>query len=443
MNWYYSTGADPVGPHSEDDIANLLHSGKLNAKTLVWRKGFADWTALADTGEFAALLDAPPPPPVPSARPQATGRDTGDHPGDELLVDDRIDAPREADRLVGDDEPEPAFTLAPAAAAPALAGPWTRYFARSIDISIIATVLLTGLFLLLPLVSPQLYYQLYFVDIRALVFLAVPVALFINAIIITLCGNSLGKAIFGIRAEPIAGRPRFGFGSNLLREFRVWAQGLALGIPLLNFFTMIPAYRAVLRGAPAPYDIGTATVRAYSQSPVRRTLGMLFALALYAGITVLNGLDRAALDGLERPTSWLNPTTQITATIPAGWEYQAVAGPDGAAMPAFVNMKTGVVALFAVETANMDMAAYAAGLTQGLGANVTLGAWSMSNQPGIWTASGAMLPGGHPTTIYATQLGNQFWRIVYLDQLTTTPRVIVETEMSAALFRSAGVGVGQ
>jgi len=108
-------------------------------------------------------------------------------------------------------------------------------------------------------------------------------------------------------------------------------------------------------------------------------------------------------------------------------------------MPAFANMKTGVVALFAVETANMDMAAYTVGLTQGLSANITLGPWSMSNQPGIWTASGQMMPAGYPTTVYTTQDGNQYWRIVYLDQLTTTPRVIAEPEMSEALFRSAGV----
>lgn len=442
MNWYYSTGGDPVGPHSEDDIETLLQSGALSADTLVWRKGLAQWTALADTEEFAHLLDNAPPPPVPPARLEATRREadhrpTGDRRGDDdLLVADRVDDPRGDDRLDSDRR-----GLTATAVAPILAGPWTRYFARSIDLMIILSVLLTGLYWVLPMVSPKLALQLYFVDWRLVSVLLVPVALFLNAIVITLCGNSLGKAIFGIRAEPIDGRARFGFGGNLLREFRVWTEGLALCIPLLNLFTMVPAYRAVLRGAPAGYDIGRATVRAYSQSSVRRTLGMVFALLLYAGITTLNVMDRRAMEELARPAIWTNPTTGLETTIPGGWTYEQVTGPEGTPLHGFTRLETGLVAFFAVENmANMDMSAYLRALTQGMSANTALGNWSMSPIPGVWTASGQMAPSGYPSTVYAAQHGTQFWRVVYIDQFSKQPRVIVEPEMTAALFRSAGVG---
>jgi len=460
MDWYYSAEGAAVGPHSADEIESLFASRQITAETLVWRKGLAEWTPLADTPEFAHLIDDALPPPLPAARQQATAYAAD---GDVLVADrvgdyrpgsDRTDADEsyraddDESQRAGDDEShragddgEPAFTLAPAPAAHALAGPWTRYFARSIDISIIATVLLTGIYWVLPWVNPKLYLQVYFVDPRAMVFLLLPVVVVINAVIITLTGNSLGKAIFAIRAEPVDGRPRFGLGGNLKREFRVWAQGLGLGIPLVNIFTMVSAYRAVLAGSPAPYDTKVATVRAHSQNRLRRTLGILFGLALYAVITAVNLVDKRAIDALELPSAWTNPTTAIATTIPAGWQYEAVTGPDGTTLFGFTYMKTGLTAFLGVETAdNIDMATYTAALARGMGATTPLGNWSTASLPGVWTASGQMAPDGFPTTVYAAQTGNQFWRIVYIDQFSTTPREIIEPELTQALFRSVGVG---
>jgi hypothetical protein len=215
----------------------------------------------------------------------------------------------------------------------------------------------------------------------------------------------------------------------------------ALGIPLLNLFTMVPAYRAVLRGAPAPYDIGSATVRAYSQSPIRRTLGVLFGLALYVAITALNAVDRHAIEALEQPTSWTNPTTHLTTTLTAGWQYEPFTGPDGTTLYGFTHMKTGLLAVLGAETMpDIDMATYLRALTQGMSVNTALGNWSMSSLPGVWTASGQTAPSGFPATVYATQTGNQFWRVVYIDQLANSPRVIAEPELTEALFRSAGAG---
>jgi hypothetical protein len=438
MAWYYSADGAPVGPLPADEIENLFVTGQLTAETLVWRKGFPEWTPLADTDEFAHLADEALPPPLPAARQQATAAELDD----EVLVSDRVGDYRPgADRDDDDDDDEPAFSLAPPSIAQPLAGPWTRYFARSIDLSIIGTVLMTGIYWVLPLVSPKLALQLYFVDARVMFALLLPLTFFLNAIIITLFGNSLGKAIFAIKAEPIDGRPRFGLAGNLRREFTVWIQGLALGLPLVNFFTMIPAYRAVLRGAPAPYDVGRATVRAYSESRVRRTLGILFGLALYAGIVALNTMDRIAMDEIAQPAIWSNPVTQLSTTIPGGWTYEAFTGPDGATLHGFTEVETGLIAILAAESLpNLSMEDYLAALAKGVSATIRLGDWSKSNLPGVWTADGQTATGGYPATVHAAQAGEQFWRIVYIDQLSTTPREIVEPEMTAALFRSVGIG---
>ena len=431
MDWYYSSEGKPVGPHSVEDIESLFVTSQISASTLVWRKGLSQWSQLSETPEFSNLADDEAPPPLPP-RTHAAAR-----PDAEILVEDKIYDIGEArvDR-------EPVFNFSQALITPNLAGPWTRYFARSIDLSIIASALLTGIYWVLPSINPKLYLQIYFVDPRAMFLIMLPFAHFINAIIISLTGNSLGKAIFAIKAEPIDGRDRFSLGGNIAREFRVWTQGLALGIPLLNLFTMVPAFRAVSKGLPAPYDFRVATVRACSKSGVRRTIGMLFGLSLYLGIAVLNALDKVALEDLAQPTSWTNPASQITVAIPASWQYELVPGPDGATLYGFTNMKTGVVALLGLETAaNLDMTSYTDALTRALAGSTSLGSWSMSSMPGVWKASGQMSPDGYPSTIYATQDGSNFWRIAYVDQLSTIAREIVEPEMSAALFKSAGLNV--
>jgi len=479
MHWYYSTGQDPVGPHSRDDIETLLHAGELTADTLVWRKGLADWVALADTEEFAPLLAAAAPPPVPPLRWQATrhhaddlrggdhrgdDRPGGDHRGDhELLVGDRVAVGRRDDGLSDDthsyhyrpgdelsadeargDRALP-HGLTAANVAPVLAGPWTRFFARSIDLTIILLLLPTAIYLGLRLTAPSLAEGFLALDASTRLLPLLPLAIISNAIIITLFGNSLGKAIFAIRAEPIEfSFARFGWGANLMRECRVWIQGMALGIPLVSFFTMVPAFRAVLRGAPTSYDLGRATVRAYSPSRLRRALGMLFALALYAGVAALSIMERVIEQPPAQLVTWTNPITGLATAIPAGWQYDLTSSSYGTPLHAFTQRETGLVALIAVEAGpDMDMATYLRALTQAMSASTTLGNWSMSPHPGTWTASGQVTGHGYPTTIYTTQNGTQFWRIMYVDQLSTQPRVIAEPALTEALLRSAGVGAAQ
>lgn len=43
MNWHYVEQGQPTGPVSDDQFAELVRTGKINAATLVWREGMADW----------------------------------------------------------------------------------------------------------------------------------------------------------------------------------------------------------------------------------------------------------------------------------------------------------------------------------------------------------------------------------------------------------------
>ncbi len=66
MNWYYEKAGQRQGPVPEAELDRLLASGEINATTLVWSEGMANWTPLAQArptsaGQTAAPGEAPPP----------------------------------------------------------------------------------------------------------------------------------------------------------------------------------------------------------------------------------------------------------------------------------------------------------------------------------------------------------------------------------------------
>jgi hypothetical protein len=67
MNWHYVEQGQRIGPVSDHQLAELNRTGKINADTLVWREGMADWLPFHIIK--SELPDAPPPlsPPPPKA----------------------------------------------------------------------------------------------------------------------------------------------------------------------------------------------------------------------------------------------------------------------------------------------------------------------------------------------------------------------------------------
>lgn len=43
MEWYYSAGGQQVGPVGDDEFQRLVQEGSVNAQTLVWKVGMAQW----------------------------------------------------------------------------------------------------------------------------------------------------------------------------------------------------------------------------------------------------------------------------------------------------------------------------------------------------------------------------------------------------------------
>jgi len=122
---------------------------------------------------------------------------------------------------------------------PDLARPWPRYWARMFDVLIWSSLLVVSAVIWLPApVAESFGYAN-----GQLAYLAVlPFAMVLDSIVYSLCGNTPGKWLGGIRVLD-AGGAKIKFWPHLKREFTVYVRGLGLGIGIVSLFTLISAYR--------------------------------------------------------------------------------------------------------------------------------------------------------------------------------------------------------
>jgi hypothetical protein len=209
----------------------------------------------------------------------------------------------------------------------------------------------------------------------------------------------------------------------------VWSDGLACGVPILNFFTLIPAFRRVNTGLPTLYDLGLVSVRDYSNNAIRRSIGMLVTIALLGFIGIVN--MREGTDQSQLSTRWTNPQTGVSTTIPADWVYGGNTGTGGDTIYGWANVRTGeVVGLAFNKLPGATLEDYQNYNKAELKDSTGFDAWT--TKAGVSTASGLFQ--GSPATLYITQRGKTFWRIFYMDRVSKTPRQIVAPEMTAALL---------
>ena len=70
VEWHYESEGKRRGPVSEADMRAMIEDGTTNAETLVWKKGFREWTRTEDTDLRDYIsYDAPPPLPGEEDKP--------------------------------------------------------------------------------------------------------------------------------------------------------------------------------------------------------------------------------------------------------------------------------------------------------------------------------------------------------------------------------------
>ncbi|WP_269540262.1 DUF4339 domain-containing protein [Cerasicoccus fimbriatus] len=73
MIWHYAIDGEKLGPVSDNELAQLASSGKVDGKTLIWRDPMENWKPLEEVPAAVsiAMVPASPmtPPPMPNAAP--------------------------------------------------------------------------------------------------------------------------------------------------------------------------------------------------------------------------------------------------------------------------------------------------------------------------------------------------------------------------------------
>ena len=63
VSFHLSVNGQQSGPYNLDVLKQMIQSGQLKKETHVWKEGYANWVAAAQSPEIAPLFSSTPPPP--------------------------------------------------------------------------------------------------------------------------------------------------------------------------------------------------------------------------------------------------------------------------------------------------------------------------------------------------------------------------------------------
>jgi hypothetical protein len=172
----------------------------------------------------------------------------------------------------------------------AMAKPWSRFWSRYLDIAIWSLPLGYGVSVLFP---TQTHVLLAYDEQGYLFgFLLMPLIMVVDAFCLALLGNTLGRAIVGIRVETIR-HERLSVPVALYRNGLLYLQGLGLAIPFVSLFTLNSSYNKVKVGQQAPWDRDLyARVYDVSSNSIRTTICAVLVVATIAAPKIIEEMDR-------------------------------------------------------------------------------------------------------------------------------------------------------
>jgi uncharacterized RDD family membrane protein YckC len=205
--WYYHESGQRKGPIAESDFVRLLKSGSLSASTFVWTRGFKEWREAGTIENLLPRSLLPSPTPVHGTEAPLAVRDFN-HCGPQTR-------------------------------------PWVRYWARIIDVMLFAFLAGSVLGVVYPSALEISDALLGIVFVFAYVF--------VEPCMLSSWGTTPGKALLNVRLRKLDGT-KPGYSDALSRAFNVWIRGLALGIPIIDLFTLISAYLRLSRHGLTSWD---------------------------------------------------------------------------------------------------------------------------------------------------------------------------------------------
>lgn len=382
--WWYLRDDERIGPVSTAALQHLYQQALVDARTLVWQEGMAAWLPLGQVAALDAAMHAVPPP-----------------------------APVTADAVLRQELP--------------MAGRWRRFFARLFDLGWECLLVALAAGFLLDAVSAGFvaWTNLPGWD-EAFVLLSLPFALALDALCYAAFGNTPGKALLGLQLTSIRGE-RLTLAACLIRNLRLWASGLGLGIPVVSLFTLARQSGRLHKGMQASYD-EEAGDRVHAR-PIgrgrRAAFGTAFgAFALLLGASWLAGLE----DDIERAGVaaqkfyvWNNPDTGEDVLVDARWEFASQTNAYGTRMFVFTERTDHAQAIFGPEDApGMSLSKYVDGFLYNMDATMRFddrGRFAEREELPVWEGRGTM-PGrpGSVLLVRILQIDDTFWRFIVVQE---------------------------
>jgi hypothetical protein len=158
--------------------------------------------------------------------------------------------------------------------------PFVRYLARFFDLSLFSLILIT----FVSIFSPKFIVEASGVTIFML---SLILWIMVEAIILSVFGNTLGKSLLNARLRTVNGEP-IDFLTALKRSIFVNAAGMGFGVPIINFICFYFSYFDLKKNGKSTWDQQIGTVVLYGQVSLTRLLFVsLFPISLLiAGLVI-------------------------------------------------------------------------------------------------------------------------------------------------------------
>ena len=157
--------------------------------------------------------------------------------------------------------------------------PWVRFWARSIDIILIANLL----YIVFEYVSPApsiKNVRFYILDIIIFSMLSLFIWAFIEALLLSTWGTTPGKWFFKIHLRhSLRYKPSYSYALN--RSLSVWWRGLGIGFPLIQLITQFVAYIKLKRHGSTTWDRKYNFTVSHEKIGALRIIVFILILILY------------------------------------------------------------------------------------------------------------------------------------------------------------------
>jgi GYF domain 2/RDD family len=235
--WHFNDSGEQRGPVTAEEIRSLLENRKIQADTLVWSQGMADWKPAGSISEFQISPYAPP------ASDSADGIDWSGY-----------------------------------VPSGSQARPWVRYWARTFDF-LLYCLIFGG-------IAMAIWPQMAGMNDTLLGILALLGYNFVEPALLATVGTTPFKALLRVRVRNNDGT-KLNYLRGLRRTFSVWIRGQGLGILLIAIFAGINSYRRLSQDGITGWDQDGGFTVTHQTVAWWRWLLLVALLAGFASLIVL------------------------------------------------------------------------------------------------------------------------------------------------------------